>query len=58
MKGLVENLGQEMIFETKIRVNTAIKYSQEKQQPTAFYDQKCKAAEDYALLAREVLEKC
>ena len=58
IKALVENLGQDMIFETKIRVNTAIKYSQEKQQTTAAYDPKCKAAEDYADLAREVLEKC
>lgn len=54
MKALVENLGEGMLFDTKIRVNTAIKYSQEKQQPTAFYDRKCKAAEDYAELAREV----
>ncbi|HZK53990.1 MAG TPA: AAA family ATPase [Desulfosporosinus sp.] len=56
MNGMVENLGQDMIFKTKIRVNTAVKYSQEKQQPTAFYNKKCKAAVDYDQLAREVLE--
>ena len=58
IKALVENLGQDMIFAAKIRVNTAVKYSQEKQQPTAFYDQKSKAAQDYYKLAREVLQKC
>lgn len=43
------------LFTTLIRVNSQIEYSQDKQTPIIYFDQKCNGFQDYIALAEEVL---
>lgn len=43
------------IYDTRIRVDTQVEYSQENMMPVPFYNEKAKASEDYMSFAREVI---
>lgn len=54
---LIQVFGNDLIFNTVIRVDSQIDYSQGANKPLKFYDNKCRAYEDYSNFVREVYNR-
>ena len=62
VKQTIETLrsaGKEVhVFETCIRVDSTIEWSQDNSKPVAAYKKNCRSAKEYMELTKEVIERC
>jgi chromosome partitioning protein len=57
VKGLLAKVFEDKVFNTIIRINSAIEYSQDNRVPIIHFSNNCHAYDDYMMLTEEVLTK-
>jgi chromosome partitioning protein len=56
IKNQLSEVFNDQIFDTVIRVNSQIEYSQDNQTPIMYFNQKCNAFEDYTDVSQEIMD--
>jgi chromosome partitioning protein len=57
MRKLLQEVFEDKVFKTSIRIDSKVKYAQENKQPINYYNKWCNASVDYMNLAKEVVNR-